>query len=599
MPRSPRPRPLRRLAALRTLGPGLRTSWRRTAVWAALPAVAGLVFVAPPADAAAPQAPSCSTSGAWRQGELNIYWFDVEQGDAQLLVGPTGTTMLIDLGETAYNSKGVNTNATAVAAQIRNICGVGSGSVHLDYVMASHHHLDHIGYAANPGDTQSYGNGLYQLLTPESRGGLGFTVGQVLDRDAGAWNDLDADNACDVGTSAAPSEEVVWNNVGTTSQTSRRFVCWLYGPAGQPDRAHIEGKVTRLANSGAWPTLDLGGGATAEVVMANAKGVMQADSTTPVSGDHSTDAVPPSENDYSVGVRVAFGPYAYATAGDSDGEYATSSFGYTYNDIESHLIGAMGQVETVRANHHGSDHSSSDGYIGSLAPQTGVISCGTNSYGHPANRTLDAYRAVGADIYLTNNPCDTADDTGPIDYSGTLNGDGTIHLATTGGGAGYTIDFDTGARDYVTGAGSGGTGGFGDPTQVRLNEVLMAPTGGGPEWVELVNPTAQAVDVGGLYVDDVAGGGGSPRQIPAGTVIAAGGRWVMEFSSGFLNNTGAESVRLVSGTGPGEVEYDSYDWSLGSSRYDKVFHRIGDNGVWCNTISSNVTRGTANPVTCP
>lgn len=569
---------------------------RLMSAWPALVLLAGLSLIAGPSHAAQ-QAPSCSTSGAWRQGELNVYWFDVEQGDAQLVVGPTGKTLLIDLGETAYNSKGTNTMATAVAAQIRNICGIGSGPVHLDYVMASHHHLDHIGYAANPNDTQTYGNGLYQLLSPQSTGGLGFTVGQLLDRDAGAWSDTNGDSDCDVGTSAAPSNEVTWNNVGTTSQTSRRFVCWLYGPSGQADRAHIDGKVLRLTNTAAWPTLDLGGGASAKVVMANAKGVKQADGTTPVSGDHSTQGVPPSENDYSVGVRLSYGPYGYATAGDSDGEYATSSFGYTYNDVEAHMVGPMGDVETVRANHHGSGHSSSVPYLSALAPQTGVISCGTNSYGHPSNRTLDGFRGIGADVYLTNNPCDTADETGAIDYSGTFNNDGTVHLATQDAGAGYTIDFDAGTRSYVTGSGSGG--GAGDPSQVRVNEVLMAPSGGGTEWVELVNPTVTAVDVGGLYVDDVAGGGGAPKQIPAGTVIPAQGRWVMEFASGFLNNTGSESVRFLSGSGPSEVVHDTYSWSLGSTQYDKVFHRVGDNGAWCDTISTQVTKGAANPATCP
>jgi beta-lactamase superfamily II metal-dependent hydrolase len=568
---------------------------RPLTLWSALVLLAGLTLISLPAHAA--QTQSCSTAGPWRQGELNVYWFDVEQGDAQLVVGPTGKTLLVDLGEDAYNAKGANTNATAVAAQIRNICGTGTAPVHLDYVMASHHHLDHIGYAGNPNDTQSYGNGLYQLLTPETLGGLGFTVGQLIDRDAGLWADRNGDEDCDIGTSAAPSDEVQWNNVGTTSQTSRRFVCWLYGPAQQADRAHIDGKVLRLTNSGVWPTLDLGAGAAAEVVMANAKGVMQADGTTPVSGDHSTQGVPPSENDYSVGVRLSHGPYAYATAGDSDGEYATSTFGYTYNDVESHLVEPMGDVDTVRANHHGSSHSSSRGYLSALTPQTGVISCGTNSYGHPGNRTLDEFRGVGADVYLTNNPCDTDDGTGPIDYSGTFNNDGTIHLATTDGGAGYTIDYDGGTRSYVTADGGGGS--TGDPSAVRVNEVLMAPSSGGTEWVELVNPSGQPVDVSGLYIDDVAGAGGVPRQIPAGTVIPAGGRWVMDIASGLFNNTGSDSVRFVSGSGAGEVVHDSFSWSLGSTQYDKVFHRVGDAGAWCNTISANVTKASANPATCP
>lgn len=549
------------------------------------------------ADAAVPNATPCSTAGAWRPGELNVYWFDVDQGDAQLIVGPTGRTLLIDLGENSWNAQGANTNATDVAAQIRNICGTGSAPVHLDYVMDSHLHLDHIGYAGNPSDTSAYGNGIYQLLTPTSVGGLGFTVGQLIDRDGGTWTDANGNGTCDIGTAAAPAPEVAWHNVGTTSQTARRWICWLYGPANQPDRAAISGKVLTLANTATWPTLDLGGGATAAIVGANGKGVMQADGTTPVSGDHSTDATPPSENDYSTGLKISFGPYAYATAGDSDGEYATSGHGYTYNDVEAVLRGKIGKVETVRANHHGSAHSSSGSYVTTLDPQTSVISCGVNSFGHPGNRVLDTYRSIAADIFLTNNPCDTVDGSGaPIDYGGTYNSSGTVHLATTGGGSGYTVDYDTGTRTYVTGAGAGNNG---DPTQVRVNEILMAPSTGGTEWVELFNPTTSPVDVGGFYVDDVAGGGGAPKQIPTGTVIPAGGRWVMEFASGFLNNTGSETVRFLSGTGASEVTHDSYAYSLGSTQTDKVFHRNGDGGAWCATISTNVTKGSPNPATCP
>lgn len=565
-------------------------------------ALATALAGAPAAAAAGPvttavtDAPACSSTGTWTPGELNIYWFDVEQGDAQLVVGPTGRTMLVDLGESAWNSQGANTMATRVAAEIRAICGIASGPVHLDHVMVSHHHLDHIGYAGVPEDVQGYGNGIYQLLAPGSEGGLGFTVGTLYDRDGGVWTDANGNGTCEVGTSSNPAAEVAWHNVGTTSQTARRWICWLYGPAGQADRAHIQGRVVRLANTAPWPTIDLGGGSTAAVVQANGKGVFQADGSTPVSGDHSAAAVPPSENDYSVGLRVAHGAYAYATAGDSDGEYTTSSFGYTYNDIERSLVGPMGRVETVRANHHGSGHSSSAGYVTALAPQTSVISCGTNSYGHPANRTLDAFRGVGADIYLTNNPCDTQDNTGAIDYTGTLNSNGTVALTTTGAGAGYVVDHDAGSRSYVTGAGSGPAPG--DPSRVRINEVLMAPSSGG-EWVELVNPTETQVDLTGLYVDDVAGGGGAPKAVPAGTVVPAGGRWVFEFASGFLNNTGAESVRLLSGSGAGATEYDAYSWSLGSTKSDQVFHRTGDAGEWCPTISARVTKGTPNPVTCP
>lgn len=558
-------------------------------------AVTATIVTPPSASAAVADAPHCSTAGTWRQGQFNIYWFDVEQGDSQLIVGPTGRTLLIDLGETAFNSTGTNTNATRVAAQIRSICGIASGPVHLDYVMASHHHLDHIGYAGNPNDTTKYGNGLYQLLSPTSTGGFGFTVGQLLDHDGGVWTDSNADKDCDPGTSAAPSTETAYHNAGTTSTTGVRWICWLYGPTGQADRANIDGKVLRITNTAAWPTVDLGTGVTSAVVEANGKDVMQSNGVTPVSGNHTADATPPSENDYSIGLRTSFGPFVYATAGDSDGEYSTSANGYTYNNIEALLATKMGPVNALRANHHGSAHSSSDAYLKATTPQVGFISCGVNSFGHPGNRTLDAFRSVSADIYLANDPCDTTDTTGAaINYAGTFNHNGTVHLATTGGGAGFTVDYDAGSRTYTTRAPGGG-----DPTQVKVNEFLMAPSGTATEWVELYNPTASAVDVSGYYVDDLAGGGGSPKPIPAGTTIPAGGRWVMDLGTGYLNNTGSESVRFLKIVSGVETVYDTYSYSLGSTQYDKVFHRTGDGGTWCGTISTNVTKGTPNPVSCP
>ncbi|HEX8581501.1 MAG TPA: hypothetical protein VF640_04195, partial [Acidimicrobiales bacterium] len=92
--------------------------------WLAMLVAASAVVLAAPAERAGAAGTACSTAGTWRQGELNVYWFDVEQGDSQLIIGPTGKTMLIDLGETAWNSTGASTNAAKVAARIKSICGV-------------------------------------------------------------------------------------------------------------------------------------------------------------------------------------------------------------------------------------------------------------------------------------------------------------------------------------------------------------------------------------------------------------------------------------------------------------------------------------------
>ncbi len=610
--------------------------------------------------AAAVAAVPCSAAGTWTQGEMNVYWFNVGQGDSQFIVGPTGKTLLIDVGETRFNSTGTATNATAVATKIRSICGAGSSPVALDYVMASHHHLDHIGYSGNPTDSGTiYGNGIYQLLNPT---GLGFTVGTFLDHDGGTWTDTNGNGVCDPGTSTAPSNEIAWHNAGTTSTSSARFICWLYGPAGQADRAAIAGHVVTLTNTGTWPAVDLGPGVTATILNANGKDTLQADGITPVSGNHTTQggSGPPSENDYSIALKVSYGKWSYATAGDSDGEYNTSANSYTYNNIEAKLAPLYGDVDTMRANHHGSDHSSSANYVNTLKPESVFISCGSNTYGHPGNRMLNQLRNVvndrgtGADIYLANNPCDPtqADRTTPTDYSGTFNHGGDVALHTAGSGSTYTITYDAGTRSY-TAYGNGtiatptptavpptatatrtpspapgtptatatrtpspapgtptatatlsptptATAGTADPSKVVINEYMPAPQSTySTEWIELYNPTAATITIGGLYLDDLANGGGAPRQIPAGTTIAAHGYYVMDISSGFLNNTGYEEVRYLKIVNGVETVYDMTSYSLSSTHYDQGFHRQGDGGAWCGSVTAGLTKGAANGTTCP
>jgi beta-lactamase superfamily II metal-dependent hydrolase len=570
-------------------------AWVITLALGMLLALLGPVTVAAPEAGAVEPATPCSTAGTWVQGELNVYFLDVEQGDAQLVVGPTGRTMLIDLGETAWNST-TNTKAKVIAATIQEICGV-TGPVHLDYVMASHLHLDHIGYAGNPHDTTAYGNGIYALLHPDQ---FGFTVGELITRDAGHWDDSlgNGDGDCEVGTNAEPSPEIVWHNAGTTSSTARRWVCWIDGPAGQRDRAHIEGKVTVLTGS-PWPSFDLGTGVSAQVVQSDAEGVMQVDGTTPVQGDHTSESTPPSENDYSIAIRFQFGDYVYATAGDTDGEYDTSSWGYTYNDVEASLIDAFGDVATMRVNHHGSSHSSSQAYVDALAPETAVIQCGNNSYGHPANRVLDVLRqvtnadGVGADIYLTNNPCDTDEADGtPIDYSGTFNTDGDIWLYTTGGGSGYEIVYDAGTNTYGTTP---------PPSGVRIAEVrFRGPGGASDEFVELVNVGSDTVDVSGWVLQGCAASSGNPSAratLPSGTTLAGGQRYLiandgytgtvapdLTYSTGIADTGGA---RIVDGAGTmvdGVASADGTDdqcregtgLDFPTTNEDVSFHRLDD-----------------------
>lgn len=66
-------------------------------------------------------------------GELEIHHIDVGQGDATLLVGPDGETMLIDSG-------GFKDNGTEVLAYLDE-----QGIDRIDHLVTTHPHADHIG----------------------------------------------------------------------------------------------------------------------------------------------------------------------------------------------------------------------------------------------------------------------------------------------------------------------------------------------------------------------------------------------------------------------------------------------------------------------
>ena len=92
--------------------------------------------------------------------------------------------------------------------------------------------------------------------------------------------------------------------------------------------------------------------------------------------------------------------------GDLDGDYDESSYGYTYNDIESVVAPRIGEIDVYHVNHHGSSHSSSQTLLESMKPTVSLISCGAdNSYGHPDQDVLSNLLEYG-NVFLTSD-CDT------------------------------------------------------------------------------------------------------------------------------------------------------------------------------------------------
>lgn len=90
------------------------------------------------------------------------------------------------------------------------------------------------------------------------------------------------------------------------------------------------------------------------------------------------------ENDRSVGMLVEYDDFSCFISGDLGGG------GLGSVDLESHVAPIVGDLEILRINHHGSDTSSNQTFLETLAPELAVISVGgSNTFGHPTQEVLD------------------------------------------------------------------------------------------------------------------------------------------------------------------------------------------------------------------
>jgi hypothetical protein len=285
--------------------------------------------------------PTCG-GGTWQPGALEIHHLDLGQADATLIVGPTGRTLLVDAGEPRWDG---DSGARTVAQRVRGLLGCA----HLDQVLLTHFHVDHVGY---PGK-----GGLWNLVEVQ-----GVTVGRLYHRDVQVFR-------------------------GDSGGTIDRW------------REYLEGAGRKLNPALARPgrgQIDLGPGVEFRIVALDGGGALRA-------GDFHRDRAPPNENDYSVASLLRFGQLDYFIGGDLSGEWSASPFGYSYHDVESVVARGLPDVDVLRVNHHGSQHSSSPSFLRQLAPEVAIVSVGdSNPYGLPHQAAIDRLRATSA-LYLTEH----------------------------------------------------------------------------------------------------------------------------------------------------------------------------------------------------
>jgi competence protein ComEC len=98
-------------------------------------------------------------------------------------------------------------------------------------------------------------------------------------------------------------------------------------------------------------------------------------------------------NEDSVVFRLTCGQVSVLLVGDAT------------NDSEASMLAAGLALDSdvLKVGHHGSSTSTSTAFLAAVTPEDAVISVGAgNTYGHPAQDTLDRLAAVGATVYRTD-----------------------------------------------------------------------------------------------------------------------------------------------------------------------------------------------------
>lgn len=321
---------------------------------------------------------ACSSAAPepWQPGELVIEQLDLPAssiGEAALVVGPDGTTVLIDTGNDSH------------ADEVREALQRHRGGLAVDWIALTHYHADHIG-------------GFDALVTPGGGEDAVDVAGGVVWR--GRW-DLRPD-----GANPGEFEEVC---------------SWLEG---HPERevALCSGAQAApcdfRAGEGPWPAEDcaalpyaipLGDGA--ELVLFAADGFAVGEGGV-IQGEEPGDRLDdPGENARSLVGVVRHGDFAYVFAGDLTGGSKDTP------DVESFVAGQgaaaghpvpAGAVDVVKLSHHGIASSSHEAWVAWLLPDDGhtrhaVVSANGAYAGAPAGSVLERVgaRLGGGSIWAT------------------------------------------------------------------------------------------------------------------------------------------------------------------------------------------------------
>ena len=333
----------------------------------------------------------------WQEGMLDLHHINTGRGDAALYILPDGTTFVLDAGEMPPDNSPRKTRLHPnnsrrayewIVQYIRKFSPALSKEK-IDYALITHFHDDHLGGYYDEAPLAKSGG---YVLTGIAGVGDQLKIGTLIDR---GYPDYEFPNQFKMlrqafmkkATPTSPGSKTMtnyWNFIDYQMQRSGMKVESL--------RAGRSDQIVLIHHPEKFPTFIVRNVKSNGTIWTG-KGQETFEQFKP----HG-DSVELSENPLSNAIRIDYGDFRYYTGGDNPG---IANLGQPkWNDVETPIAKAVGEVDVAVMDHHGNRDSQNEFDVKTLRPRVWVEQ--TWSSDHPGDETL---RRVTS-RYLYDSPRD-------------------------------------------------------------------------------------------------------------------------------------------------------------------------------------------------
>ena len=297
---------------------------------------------------------------------MDIHTIATGRGDAALIVMPDGTTLMIDAGDNGKTKDKQHPDTTKRAGEwqavyMKKVMEELPGNGKVDYALITHFHDDHMGSIRQmlPGNN---GYGLSGITL------VGELVGynKLLDRGYPKYD--------------FPSKKKVANANKGFMEEYHKFVKYQMGQGMEMEQFKVGAlnQIKMVKNPKPYAR-------KFEIRNLAASGTVWTGNGTKSEKQYKGDPTLFDENVNSCAIRIIYGDFRYFNGGDlSGGNY--KAYKSPERDMESPVAKVCGEVNVMKANHHGYYDTCNGYFLNMLSPE--VIIVDARSDNHPVPSTM-------------------------------------------------------------------------------------------------------------------------------------------------------------------------------------------------------------------